>query len=80
MPGTKLHEATVAAVVALQADSYASAHEPEGWSVLVQGQTREITDPATLAVVGQLPLGRWAPEGSYVSLQPAVVTGRRLVS
>jgi len=77
-PGTKLHAATLDSVVALQADSYAAAHEPEGWSALMQGPTHAITDPATLAVVSELPLGRWAHDGTYVALDPAIVTGRRL--
>jgi hypothetical protein len=78
-PGTKLHDATLNAVVALQADHYASPHDPVGWSVMVQGMTQEVTDPAWLTTVSMLPLGSWAPEGSYVALEPAVVTGRRIV-
>jgi uncharacterized protein len=78
MPGTKLHDATLNAVVALQADHYASMHEPTGWSVLVQGLTREITDPQRLAAARLLPLGSWAPEGRYLDLEPTIVSGRRV--
>ena len=78
MPGTKLHDATLNAVVALQADHYASMHEPTGWSVLVQGLTREITDPQRLAAARRLPLGSWAPDGRYLDLEPAIVSGRRV--
>ncbi len=79
MPGTKLHAATLNAVVAFQADQYASPHEPLGWSVLVQGMTQEILDPHRLAAAQFLPLGPWAPEGRYLSLEPALVSGRRVV-
>jgi nitroimidazol reductase NimA-like FMN-containing flavoprotein (pyridoxamine 5'-phosphate oxidase superfamily) len=78
MPGTKLDAATLDAVVALQADHYASLHDPVGWSVMVQGMTHQVTDPARLDTLRLLPLGSWAPEGRYLALEPAVVSGRRI--
>ena len=75
MPGTKLHDATRNAVIALQADHYASLHDPFGWSVRVQGMTQEILDPHRLAAAQLLPLGPWAPDGRYLSLEPAIVSG-----
>jgi nitroimidazol reductase NimA-like FMN-containing flavoprotein (pyridoxamine 5'-phosphate oxidase superfamily) len=79
MPGTKLHDASLNAVVALQADHYASLHDPVGWSVLVQGMTQEVTDPTWLSAVRMLPLGSWATDGTYVALEPAIVSGRQIV-
>ena len=78
MPGTKLHDATLNAVVALQADHY-NDDDPFGWSVLVQGMTQEVTDPHLLAAVRLLPLGAWAPHGRYNALEPAIVSGRHIV-
>jgi nitroimidazol reductase NimA-like FMN-containing flavoprotein (pyridoxamine 5'-phosphate oxidase superfamily) len=79
MPGTKLDTATLDAVVALQADQYASLHEPIGWSVMVQGMTQQVIDPSKLTALQLLPLGSWAPEGRYLALEPAIVSGRRIV-
>ena len=79
MPGTKLHDATLNAVVALQADHYANLHDPFGRSVLVQGMTQAIADPHRLAAARLLPLGSWAPDGCYLDLEPAIVSGRRVV-
>ena len=79
MPGTRLHDATRNAVVALQADHYADPHEPAGWSVMVQGQTQEIAEPNWLNAVQLLPLGSWAPDGRYICLEPAIVSGRRII-
>jgi uncharacterized protein len=78
MPGTKLHHATLNAVVALQADHY-DDNDPFGWSVLVQGVAQEIVDPHRLAAARLLPLGPWAPDGRYNALEPAIVSGRRIV-
>ena len=79
MPGTKLHDATLNAVVALQADHYASLDDPFGWSVLVQGMPQAITDPHRLAAAQLLPLGSWALQGRYLALEPAIVSGRRFI-
>lgn len=81
VPGTKLHDATQDAVIAFQADHYGDLREPIGWSVLVRGVAQQITDPSTLAAARLLPLGSWALDGpdQYVSVEPALVTGRRVV-
>lgn len=79
MPGTKLDTAVLDAVVAFQADHYGSLHDPAGWSVMVQGMTQQIADPSRLAALQLLPLGSWAPQGRYVALEPAIVSGRRIV-
>src|SRR5690242_15278604 len=60
VPGTKLDAATKGAVVAFEADSYGSAHERAGWSVLLRGIAEEVTDAEQLAAVRRLPLESWA--------------------
>jgi len=79
MPGTTMRDLTLNAVVALQADHYASLHDPSVWSVMVQGMTQQITDPTRLATARLLPPGSWAPDGRYLALQPAIITGRRII-
>ena len=79
MPGTKLDTAVHDAVIALQADHYASLHDPVGWSVMVQGMSQEVTDLSMLSAFRLLPFGSWAPEGRYVALEPAIVSGRQII-
>ena len=80
--GTKLDAATRGAVVAFEADEYATSEDPKGWSVLVRGVAREVTAPDELAAVRELPLESWAFDGSaehVVRIEPTLVTGRRVV-
>lgn len=82
VPGTKLDAAAAGAVVAFEADAYGTADAPGGWSVLVRGIAREVTDPAELAELASLPLDSWAWDGNagrYVCIEPTVTTGRRIV-
>jgi nitroimidazol reductase NimA-like FMN-containing flavoprotein (pyridoxamine 5'-phosphate oxidase superfamily) len=82
VPGTKLDAAAAGAVVAFEADAYGSHGAPGGWSVLIRGIAREVTDPAELAEIGSLPLHSWAWDGQAhrtVCIEPTVMTGRRLV-
>jgi nitroimidazol reductase NimA-like FMN-containing flavoprotein (pyridoxamine 5'-phosphate oxidase superfamily) len=82
VPGTKLDAATAGAVVAFEADSYGTAEAPGGWSVLVRGIAREVTDPAEIEIAHALPFNSWAWDGGadrYVMIEPTVVTGRRIV-
>jgi nitroimidazol reductase NimA-like FMN-containing flavoprotein (pyridoxamine 5'-phosphate oxidase superfamily) len=82
VPGTKLDAATAGEVVAFEADAYGSRDAPGGWSVLVRGIAREVTDAAELAEVDALPLDSWAWDGQahrYVCIEPTVMTGRRVV-
>jgi transcriptional regulator with XRE-family HTH domain len=52
----------------------------EGWSVLLSGHARVVTDPGELAQVQGLGVQPWAGgnRDSYIRLTPAVVTGRRI--
>jgi uncharacterized protein len=82
VPGTKLDAAAAGAVVAFEADAYGATGAPGGWSVLVRGIARVVTDPGELAEVTSLPLDSWAWDGSvgrYVCIEPTVMTGRRVV-
>jgi transcriptional regulator with XRE-family HTH domain len=52
----------------------------EGWSVLLSGTARVITDPAELDRAKALDINPWAGPGRdvYVRLTPAEITGRRI--
>jgi nitroimidazol reductase NimA-like FMN-containing flavoprotein (pyridoxamine 5'-phosphate oxidase superfamily) len=79
-PGTKLDAATAGAVVAFEVDDY-DVDRHEGWSVMVRGMSREITDPDDLAAARALRLASWALGKSadrYVAIDTAVMTGRRV--
>ena len=83
VPGTKLDAAAAGAVVAFEADAYGGPASPGGWSVLVRGFAREVTDATELVGVSRLPLDSWAWDGAadrYVCIEPTVVTGRRIVT
>lgn len=79
--GTKLDAATCNSVVAFEAD----AIEPfshTGWSVVVTGVAREVTEPTEVAALESQRIPRWVPgqDGRFVEIPIQKVTGRRLVS
>lgn len=78
--GTKLHAATAGAVVAFEVDDFDPLYH-SGWSVVVTGPATELTDPADLERVEHQPLPHWAPriDGHVVAIDPAIVSGRRIV-
>jgi nitroimidazol reductase NimA-like FMN-containing flavoprotein (pyridoxamine 5'-phosphate oxidase superfamily) len=79
-PGSKLDAAVRNAVVAFEADAYDPVYHT-GWSVLVTGVAEEVTDPATVRAVGQLPLEPWALDGladHVVRIRTEVISGRRI--
>jgi uncharacterized protein len=79
--GTKLAAATQHAVVAFEVDDFdALAHS--GWSVVVTGVARAVTDPEELAHCRSLPLTDWATGHAphYIVISTEIVTGRRLPS
>jgi uncharacterized protein len=81
VPGTKLDAAAAGEVVAFEADGYGTRDAPGGWSVLVRGVAREVTDTAELAELWALPLDSWAWDGAagrWVCIEPTVMTGRRI--
>jgi uncharacterized protein len=77
--GSKLEVASRGGRVAFQVDGVEEATRT-GWSVLIRGEATEVTDPAELARVRQLPLYPWAPgaKSRYVRILPTVLTGRRI--
>jgi nitroimidazol reductase NimA-like FMN-containing flavoprotein (pyridoxamine 5'-phosphate oxidase superfamily) len=77
--GSKLEVASRGARIAFEVDG-ADAVTRTGWSVLVRGEATEVTDPAELARLRQLPLYPWAPgpKDRYVRILPTVLTGRRI--
>ena len=78
-PGSRLDAAVRNAVVAFEVDDFDPLYQ-SGWSVLVKGVAREITDPEELARLSCLPVPRWAPlgDGRLVAISTEMVTGRRL--
>ena len=52
----------------------------EGWSVLVSGRSRVVSDPAELAELQALGLRPWAAghRNAYIRITPEEVTGRRI--
>ena len=77
--GTKLDAACRGARVAFEVDG-ANEATRTGWSVLVRGEAVEVTDPAELARLRNLPLYPWAPgsKGRYIRILPTSLTGRRI--
>jgi nitroimidazol reductase NimA-like FMN-containing flavoprotein (pyridoxamine 5'-phosphate oxidase superfamily) len=78
--GTKLDAATQNAVVAFEVDEIdPPAHT--GWSVVVRGVARELTDRDELAEAQRPPLARWAPGEDHrvLAIAPEIVSGRRIV-
>jgi len=77
--GTKLDAAVRNSRVAFEIDGTDQAARI-GWSVVIRGEAVEVTDPAELARLRQLPLQPWAPGAKthYVRILPAVLTGRRI--
>ena len=78
--GTKLDAAVDNAVVAFEVDEIDPvAHT--GWSVLVTGVARELTDARELARAQVPPLARWAPGGEdrVIAISTELVSGRRIV-
>lgn len=77
--GTKLRTATDNAVVAFESDDFDPLYH-SGWSVVVTGVAREVTDRGELEALRSAPLARWAPRGNgrIVAISTEVVSGRRI--
>ena len=76
---TRLAAGTDGAVVAFEADSI-DAQAVTGWSVVVVGIARPVSDDATLARVAQLPLASWGEGDRHhvVRIVASGLQGRRL--
>ncbi len=79
--GTKLQAAGRRSRVCFEVDG-ADAATHTGWSVIVRGEVTEVTDPAELARLGELPLQAWAPgaRDRNVRILPSALTGRRIAA
>ncbi|MFI5286581.1 MAG: pyridoxamine 5'-phosphate oxidase family protein [Candidatus Dormibacteria bacterium] len=77
--GSKLSWLSLRRRVSFQADESGPA-DHQGWSVLVQGVAREITDPGELAVLRRRPLRSWlrSPEEHWVRISVESISGRAL--
>lgn len=78
--GTKLDRAVRGEFVAFEVDEVFPNFKA-GWSVVIRGQTKEVTDDEELARLKDLPLLSWAPgeKGHYVRVEPQIISGRRIV-
>jgi hypothetical protein len=78
--GSKLDAAVANAVVAFEADEF-DVERREGWSVVVVGEARVVTDPDYIALLDALGLQCWlvGDRANYVAITPALVSGRVLV-
>ena len=78
--GDKLDAARNAASVAFEIDSWNSG-EKSGWSVIVQGLSRDVEDQDRIAELEQLGLEPWATRverNNWVEIVPDEITGRRI--
>ncbi len=77
--GAKMDAALQDAVVAFEVDDF-DPIDHSGWSVVVTGVARAITDEDELQALDGIPIARWAPRGNgqVVSISTDMVSGRRL--
>ena len=80
-PGTALAAARDEIVVAFEVDDIDEERQT-GWSVLVTGFMRELTDVEDVLRADQLHLVTWTGDerSHYVRITPARVTGRRILA
>lgn len=78
--GTKLNAAMGNTFVAFEVD-HVTPEWKNGWSVLVRGQSREVTDPEEIKRLSRLPLHSWAAgdKEHFVRISSGIVSGRRLL-
>jgi nitroimidazol reductase NimA-like FMN-containing flavoprotein (pyridoxamine 5'-phosphate oxidase superfamily) len=78
-PGTKLTAALQGAVVAFEVDN-ADEEAHTGWSVLVVGRARQVSEPDELERAGALGLRPWAPgsHDHFVAIAIEQISGRRI--
>ena len=77
--GAKQQAAVSNTVVAFEVDHVNPLYH-SGWSVLVTGVAKLVTDRLELARLAQLPLQPWMPgeQGNYVRISADRISGRRL--
>lgn len=78
--GSKLDAAVEREVVSFEVDAYDEV-ERTGWSVLVKGRAKVVSDPAVLArleVSGLRPYATSVPKPEWILINPNTITGRRV--
>jgi uncharacterized protein len=77
--GSKLAAATRGAVVAFEADAY-DPIQRTGWSVLIVGVARHVTDPAEVDLLSRLDLRPYVDGAAshYIRIPATQISGRRL--
>ena len=78
-PGAKFHAAVHEAFVAFEVD-WVEPTWQTGWSVVIRGQARIVTEPDEVARLRRLPLLPWASgdKEHFVKIDAALISGRRL--
>jgi nitroimidazol reductase NimA-like FMN-containing flavoprotein (pyridoxamine 5'-phosphate oxidase superfamily) len=79
IPGSKLAAASASTVVAFEVDSYGD-DGCSGWSVLVQGMAREVSDPMEREMALAAPIRAWAlgdRADRVVRIEMQTLSGRR---
>jgi hypothetical protein len=78
--GSKLDAAVANSVVAFEADQF-DLERRDGWSVVVVGQARVVTDEDQIALLDELGLQCWlvGDRANYVAVRPELISGRVLV-
>ncbi|WP_067461196.1 pyridoxamine 5'-phosphate oxidase family protein [Actinomadura macra] len=76
---SRLATAATNTVVAFEIDEF-DAEARTGWSVVIVGQARLVTAADEIAVLEDLPLRSWRPEGRdhFIRIRPEIVSGRRI--
>lgn len=75
---SRLTTAAADTVVAFEIDEY-DTEARTGWSVVVVGRARRVTDPREIIRLEALPLRSWAPgeRDTFIRIRSELVSGRR---
>lgn len=78
---SRLAAAVRNAVVAFEIDDF-DAELRTGWSVVIVGHARRVSNAHELSVLRDLPLHRWTPDhrDDFIRIAPEIVSGRRILS
>ncbi len=78
-PGSKMLAAATHERISFQVDSVDPTWQ-EGWSVLIHGTGREVTDADERRAIEDLGLRAWAGSSAHaIEILPTQITGRRIV-
>ncbi|GAB3965774.1 pyridoxamine 5'-phosphate oxidase family protein [Actinoallomurus acanthiterrae] len=77
--GSKLAAAARNAVVAFEVDEFDPAIHT-GWSVVIVGHARVVSENGEISHLRDLPLRTWTPNEHdyYIAIRPELISGRRL--